>query len=332
MMRVEEVPEPAVEAGCVVLRPAAAGICGSEIEGYLGRMGNRTPPLIMGHEFAGTVTEVGAGVDAAWEGRRVAVNPLISCGECRLCRLGSQNLCRSRTLIGIQRPGAFAEYVNVPVGSLHELTPQTSFRAGALAEPLANGVHTIRLGVEGPDPVQSAVVLGAGTIGLLIAQAAALFEIPRVSVVEPREERRSLARELGADEVFGSLDEARRSLAGDGSEVDLVVDAVGAGETRRGAVELVRPGGRVVLIGLHHNETDLPFHSFIRDQISLRGTFAYTPEDFELAIRWLSEGRAGIGELPEIEPLEYGPEAFERLVKGADERVKIFLSGNGDDE
>ena len=146
-MSVEEVPEPAVEPGTVVVRPTAAGICGSEIEGYLGRMGNRTPPLVMGHEFAGTVTEVGEGVTKELLGRLVAVNPLSSDGTCRLCRAGLTNLCPNRRLVGIHSPGGFAEYTLAPAANVYPLPDGVEARTGALAEPLANGVHAARLGL-----------------------------------------------------------------------------------------------------------------------------------------------------------------------------------------
>src|ERR687896_576565 len=178
-MSVEEVPEPAVEPGTVVVRPTATGICGSEIEGYLGRMGNRTPPLVMGHEFAGTVTEVGEGADEDLFGRLVAVNPLSSDGTCRLCRAGLTNLCPDRTLIGIHHPGGFAELARAPVENVYPLPEGFSgdARVGALAEPLANGVHAVRLRVPG-EAVEHTVVIGAGTIGLMCLKAAVLEGIP----------------------------------------------------------------------------------------------------------------------------------------------------------
>src|ERR687884_539310 len=181
-MAVEEVPEPTVEPGTVIVRPGAVGICGSEVEGYLGKMGNRTPPLVMGHEFAGIVTEVGEGVSEDLVGREVAVNPLSSDGTCPLCRAGYTNLCPNRALIGIHSPGGFAEYVLAPHQNVYPLPDDAGPRIGALAEPLANGVHAVRLGLVG-DAVERAIVIGAGTIGLMCLQAAVLDEIPEVSVV-----------------------------------------------------------------------------------------------------------------------------------------------------
>ena len=328
-MAVEEVPEPAVEPGTVVVRPEAVGICGSEIEGYLGRMGNRTPPLVMGHEFAGTVTEVGEGVDEDLLGREVAVNPLSSDGKCRLCRAGYTNLCPNRRLVGIHSPGGFAEYALAPAQNVYPLPEGVEARAGALAEPLANGVHAIKLGLSGHF-VEHAVVVGAGTIGLMCLQAAVLEDIPEVSVVEPHEARREQALELGARAAYASGEEAREALEGptEGLGADLVVDAVGAEVTRRMAVEvLLRPGGRAVFVGLHDDATTLGFHDVVRGQLDLQGSYAFTADDYEQALEWLIAGSAGIGELPPVLPLEEGPGAFAELVRGPSEQIKVFLAG-----
>ncbi|MDF2702413.1 MAG: Alcohol dehydrogenase GroES-like protein [Rubrobacteraceae bacterium] len=329
-MAVEEVPEPAVEPGTVKVRPDAVGICGSEIEGYLGKMGNRTPPLVMGHEFAGTVTEVGEGVDEGLVGRTVAVNPLSSDETCPLCRGGYTNLCPNRKLVGIQSPGGFAEYALAPAHNVYPLPEGVEARTGALAEPLANGVHAVRLGLAG-HLVEHAVVVGAGTIGLMCLQAAVLDGIPEVSVVEPHEARREQALKLGARAAYASGEEAREALEEptEGLGADLVIDAVGAGVTRKMAVEvLLRPGGRVVFVGLHDDETTLGYHGVVRGQLDLQGSYAYTADDYEQALEWLVAGRAGIGDLPPVLPLEEGPGIFAELVKGPSERIKVFLAGS----
>src|ERR687893_2403461 len=281
-MSVEEVAAPEVGPGMVVVRPEATGICGSEVEGYLGKMGNRTPPLVMGHEFAGTVTEVGEGVSENLVGREVAVNPLSSDGTCPLCRAGYTNLCPNRKLIGIHSPGGFAEYVLAPQSNVYPLPEGVGPRTGALAEPLANGVHGVRLGLAGHS-VEHAVVIGAGTIGLMCIQAAVLDGIPEVSVVEPHEARRDQALGLGAHAAYASSPEAREALEEPtkGLGADLVIDAVGAEATRRMAVEeLLRPGGRVVFVGLHEDETTLGFHGVVRGQLDLLGSYAFTAGDY----------------------------------------------------
>jgi 2-desacetyl-2-hydroxyethyl bacteriochlorophyllide A dehydrogenase len=317
-MEVEDKEQPRAEPGAVVVRSRAAGICGSEIEGYLGRMANRTPPLVMGHEFAGEVVELGSGVDESWKGKQVAINPVVSCGVCAACRAGDTNLCEKRALIGIAFPGGFAEYVNVPVASLYELPAGTDPRVGALVEPMANGVHAVRLGLH-VVPAERAAVIGGGMIGLACLQAALAQGIETVDLVEPHPARREHARDLGAHAVHASAAEA-------GAGFDLVIDAVGAGATRQGAVEMTRNGGACVFIGLHEDSTPLTWHRVIRSQIAIRGTFAYSRDDFQVALEQLVAGRTGIGELSEPLPIGEGPKAFADLASGPSRTVKVFLT------
>jgi threonine dehydrogenase-like Zn-dependent dehydrogenase len=316
-LAIEDVEQPEAGPGAVLLAPEAVGICGSEVEGYLGHMANRVPPLVMGHEFAGRVVAVGQGVDPAWLGRRAAVNPLLP-GEG--ARPGRENLAPNRTLIGIQHPGAFAAAVRVPEAALRPMPEDADPRLGALAEPLANGVHAVGLGLAGaaPDEVARTVVLGAGTIGIMVLQAGLLAGLPHVASVEPHAERRARAQALGAHATHASAAEA--------GEADVVLDAVGAEATRRAAVELVRPGGRAVMVGLAADETTLGFHAVVRRQIAIQGSYAYTPPEYDRALAWLLEGRAGLDELPPVEPLEAGPEAFAALARGPGSRVKVFLA------
>jgi threonine dehydrogenase-like Zn-dependent dehydrogenase len=237
----------------------------------------------------------------------VAVNPLSSDGTCPLCRAGYTNLCPNRKLVGIHSPGGFAEYVLAPAQNVYPLPEGVEARTGALAEPLANGVHAVRLGLAS-HPVEHAVVIGAGAIGLMCIQAAVLDGIPEVSVVETH-----------------ALEEPT-----DGLGAELVIDAVGAEATRRMAIEeLLRPGGRVVFVGLHEDDTTLGFHAVVRGQFDLQGSYAYTAEDYEQALEWLVAGRAGIGELPPVLPLEEGPNAFAELVKGPSSQIRVFLAETG---
>ena len=330
-MAVEERPDPHDPgSGELIVRPQAVGICGSEVEGYLGHMGNRTPPLVMGHEFAGVVVAAGTGA-AAFEGTRVAVNPLSGCGRCRLCRSGHANLCPDRKLIGVHSDGAFADLVRAPAASARALPDGVSARTGALVEPLANGVHAVRLGLAG-GPIERAVVLGAGTIGLVTLQAALLAGIEHVALIEPQADRRERAAALGAHATYESDGEAldAERAATDGLGSDLVLDAVGAEATRQLALGLLRPGGQAVYIGLAANATTVGFHDVVRGQLALQGSYAYTMDDFERAFEWLVSGRASLGELAPVRPLDDGPDAFAALAGGpppAD--VKVFLAGAG---
>jgi 2-desacetyl-2-hydroxyethyl bacteriochlorophyllide A dehydrogenase len=319
-LRVEQVARPVPQPGEVVVKVDAAGICGSEVEGYLGRMANRTPPLVMGHEFAGTVTGVAGDVDRIWVGRRVTVNPLLSCGECVPCRNGQRNVCERRQLIGVHKPGGFGAEVAVPVSALVRLPNGLDARLAALVEPLANGVHAIRLGTLRGTP-KRAIVIGAGTIGLAALQAARAAGIAQVAVAEPHVGRRAQAEALGATEVAASAEAMTESAP-------LVVDAVGRRETRARGIALTRAAGTFVAIGLHADRVELSFHDLIRREIAVQGSYAYSDDDFATALRWLAEGRAGIGKLEPVRPLSDGPRAFAELAKGASDVIKVFLSGN----
>ncbi|HEY8813221.1 MAG TPA: alcohol dehydrogenase catalytic domain-containing protein [Candidatus Dormibacteraeota bacterium] len=315
-MTVDDVPDPTPKAGEVFVHSEAAGICGSEVEGYLGKMSNRVPPLVMGHEFAGTVTALGAEAGRSWLGKRVAVNPIVGCGHCRYCVRGDRNLCPDRFLIGVGVAGGFASTVAVPERCLFEMPVGMDARLGALVEPLANGVHAIRSGA--PAGATSAVVIGAGTIGLACMQAALVHGIELVTVLERHPTRRDHALRLGASEAFATGDELKPG-------VDLVIDAAGAEETRRLAIELLNPAGTAVFIGLHDDQTPLPWHAVIRGNHTVKGVFGYSDTDFQQALDWLADGRAGIGDLKGILPLEEGPAAFATLAEGPTADIKVFL-------
>jgi 2-desacetyl-2-hydroxyethyl bacteriochlorophyllide A dehydrogenase len=317
-MSVDDVPEPAPAAGEVLLEPEAVGICGSELEGYLGEQANRTPPLIMGHEIAGRVVAVGDGVEPGWSGRRAAVNPLIA-GAGAIA--GIEQLSDDRALIGVHRPGGFAGAVSIPAHRLRELPEGTDARLGALAEPLANGVHAARIGGAGVEggPAERVLVIGAGTIGLMTLQAALLGGAAWAGVLEPHDARRAAAEALGASATFAGAGDVPRDL-------DVVLDAAGADATRRLAVELVRPGGCAVMVGLASDETALPFHDLIRRGVTVRGSYAYSDADYDAALALLLDGRAGLGELEPVQPLDAGPGAFAELAAGPSERLKVFLA------
>jgi (R,R)-butanediol dehydrogenase / meso-butanediol dehydrogenase / diacetyl reductase len=325
-MSVDELPDPEPRPGEVLLAPTAAGICGSDLEGYVGAQANRTPPLVMGHELAGRVAKIGDGVDPAWRNHSVAVNPLLP-GDDAIA--GIEQLSAQRQLIGVHRPGGFAGLVPVPAAQLRPLPDGADPRLGALAEPLANGVHAARIGRAGVEggPTQRAVVIGAGTIGLMTLQAVALGGATWLGALEPHDDRRAVAAALGATETFADAD-ALRTEVGDAG-VDLAFDAVGMAATRRLALDLLRPGGCAVAVGLATDTTPIDFHTVVRRGLTLRGSYAYTNADYDEALAWLLDGRAGLGDLEAVQPLAVGPEAFAELAAGPSPRLKVFLADDG---
>jgi 2-desacetyl-2-hydroxyethyl bacteriochlorophyllide A dehydrogenase len=312
-MALEDVADPSPGSGEVIVEVGACGICGSDLEGYVGTPGmraRRVPPLLLGHEFAGTVVSGPSDM----EGRRVGVYPLVTCGRCDKCAAGMTQLCRSRSLIGLQRPGAFAQRVAVPVRQLHELPDGVPSHIGAVAEPLAVALHALALA--GP-PVSGrrVVVFGAGAIGWLAAWAAARAGAV-VTSIDVDASRRRRALEAG---VEGAEAPPRE-------EADITIDSVGAQATRKAAVESLTPGGVAIFLGLHDDSHEASFYPVVLEERKIQGCFAYDVDDFRRAIELCGEVPASY--VARV-PLSKGNEAFEALARG-DDYLKIVLEPNGD--
>ncbi|MFC5449249.1 zinc-dependent alcohol dehydrogenase [Paenibacillus aestuarii] len=316
-MHMREVEIPVPKADEVLIRVERAGICGSELSGYLGHNSLRKPPLIMGHEFAGTIAMTGSAVSRFSPGERVTANPLVSCGRCRACTTGAAQLCRERQLLGAHRPGAFAEFVTVAEKNVHALPSHVSMDEGALTEPFACAVHICKL--LKPFPTDRLLIMGAGPIGLLALQAAHAFGLRNVAVIDINEERLEIAEELGAQTARHVSDLA------DGT-FDAAVDAVGMQITRQTCVDHVNPGGRVVFTGLHEEASMLPVNKLIRSEIQVTGAFAYHSDDFETALQWISEGRVSLAPWTKHAPLEQGGACFETLIANPGKTAKIMLT------
>jgi 2-desacetyl-2-hydroxyethyl bacteriochlorophyllide A dehydrogenase len=326
VMSLHEVDRPEPGSGEVLLRVAYSGICGSELSGFLGQNSLRTPPLVFGHELSGVVEELGPRGDTAGTelGSRVTVNPLISCGHCNFCVTGRHQMCPGRLLLGASLPGSNAEFVVVPARSLERVPDDLHLRDASMAEPAACAVHAVSL--SRIDPASSALVVGAGPIGLFLIQVLIAHGVTRVLVADRNPERRRLAAELGAVVVRDGEDDLPldvRELT-DGAGVEAAFDAAGTKETRRNCLAATASGGKVMLIGLHTDETSLPLNSLIRNEISAQGVFAYTPAAFRTALAWLGQGRLGLRSGVVETELENGPEWYQRLVDG-DPAAKVLL-------
>ncbi|MFM1654741.1 galactitol-1-phosphate 5-dehydrogenase [Brevibacillus sp. B_LB10_24] len=326
-MEIQEMPVPEMAEDEVLLSVDAAGICGSEIEGYLGHNSLRVPPLVMGHEFSGTIAKMGSSVRSLLVGQRVVVNPLISCGSCNACRRGMVQLCRDRAIIGIHRPGAFAEYVRVPASAVHVIPDSLHSYRAALAEPLACSLRATRRAME-KHPFANVVVFGAGTIGLLSFLVAQILGASKVIVVDTNKARLQTPEKLGATGTItpdepGYLQKIKAAMGPSG--IDVIIDAAGFQPTRSAAVELVNPGGTIMNIGLGIDQTQLPINVCIRSEISLLGSFSYNAQDFYDALELLKSGKIDETEWSEIRSLQDGNRAFQDLIRGRVDRAKIFL-------
>ncbi|MDF2722609.1 MAG: adh 3, partial [Paenibacillus sp.] len=306
-MNMREQPIPVLQADEVLIRIQYVGICGSELSGFLGHNSLRKPPLVMGHEFAGTIAQVGPNVSRLRLGDRVTANPLVTCGRCTYCRTGSSQLCRERQLVGAHRPGAFAEYVAIPERNVFQLQDGTSFEEGALAEPFACAVHVCsQLALA---PTDKLAIYGAGPIGLLALQAARLYGVQEIVILDLNEARLDIAKQLGA--TAAAKLELTSYAPGD---FDCAIDAVGAEITRLKSVQAVRAGGRVVFTGLHEAESKLPINDMIRNEVTAKGAFAYSEQDFAAAVRWIEQKRVHLQPWTVIAPLEEGGAYFDTLI------------------
>jgi 2-desacetyl-2-hydroxyethyl bacteriochlorophyllide A dehydrogenase len=327
IMTLDEVAPAEAGPGEVLIRVGVVAICGSELSGYLGQNSLRVPPLVMGHEFAGTVVSLGSGVTGLPVGARVSVNPLISCDRCSVCRSGLANLCPERSLIGAHRSGAFAEHVAVPVSACHTLPPGMDLAMGALAEPIACAVRAVGLGGVGLG--SRVLIIGAGPIGLLTAAVALRAGAGWVGITDTNPARLVVAKRWGVHSVIDPRNESAANAVRtqiDSGGVDVAIDAVGHAATRSEAVSSVHLGGRVVLVGLHQSEMALDGNFIVRNEIHMTGCFAYTPADFATACELLSANLVRpLAEWTVVRPLAQGPQSFAELVDTQPVVTKILL-------
>ncbi|TDG00614.1 galactitol-1-phosphate 5-dehydrogenase [Paenibacillus piri] len=317
-MNVKELEIPVPRPDEVLIRVERAGICGSELSGYLGHNSLRKPPLVMGHEFSGTIERLGSGVSRFRIGDRVTANPLVSCGRCRDCTTGAAQLCAERRLLGAHRPGAFAEFVAIEERNVYRLEDHVSLDEGALTEPFACAVHICKLAEL--RPTDRFLIIGAGPIGLLALLAAKAYGLRHIVLIDVNEERLEIAKELGA------VTAADIRALGAAVKFDAAVDAVGLEITRRTCLEFVKPGGRVVFTGLHEEDSKLPVNLLIRSEIQVKGAFAYHSDDFETALQWIAESRVDLSPWTIHAPLEEGGACFEKLLSNPQKIAKILLT------
>lgn len=330
-LEIAEVPTPAAGTGEVLIRVGACGICGSDVHGYDGSSGRRIPPIVMGHEAAGRLAAVGAGVTGLAEGDRVTFDSTIYCGACGYCKRGEVNLCDHRQVLGVScgdysRAGAFAEFVAVPARVVYKLPDSISFAEAAMLEAVAVAIHAVSLADISAE--SAALVVGAGTIGVLILQALRAAGCGRVFVSDVDATRLKLAKELGATDVLLAdkdvVPEISHRTGGVG--VDVAMEAVGRDETVNAAIASVRKGGTVVLVGNISPSATLPLQKVVTRQIRLQGSCASAGE-YPQAIALMGSGAIRVKPLiTAIAPLAEGPQWFERLYAREPNLLKVVLT------
>lgn len=329
---VVDTPQPSPDPDEVLIRVEACGICGSDVHGYDGGSGRRIPPIVMGHEAAGVVAALGAEVKDLAVGDRVTFDSTVYCGKCEYCARSEVNLCNNREVVGVscgdyRRAGAFAEFIAVPRRIVYTLPDSIPFEEAAMLEAVSVALHAVRIS---PDPVgKTALVIGAGMIGLLTLQAAKAAGCSRVFISDVDETRLELAKKIGAEEALHAsgpelLTEIMQRTGGKG--VDLVLEAVGRTETIASAIDCVRKGGTVTLIGNITPEVTIHLQKVVSRQIRLQGSCASSGE-YPEAIELMATGKIQVKPLiTAVASLEEGPRWFERLHSREPNLMKVVLT------
>ncbi len=306
-----DMADPAPTPGDEVVEVRAVGICGSDMHAFLGHDERRPAPLVLGHEVAGLVRG---------SGRRVTVNPLVTCGTCVFCASGRDNLCRTRQIISMPpREGGFADAVALPRRNLVELPDGLGYDKAALAEPIACGWHAVRMARAAVPDARTALVVGGGAIGLGASLSLAAQGVGDVLMIEPNAIRREYLERNCGQRVSDP------AALKDGTEFDIVIDGVGYEATRRQASARVRPGGAIVHIGLGSAEGGLDIRRMTLQEITFIGTYTYTAQDFIDTCKAMFDGRLGSLDWTEARPLADGQSAFADIRAGRTAAPKILL-------
>lgn len=331
-MPLVEIPEPSPLAGEVKIQVRYCGICGSDLHGYTGESGRKIPPMIMGHEFSGVITEIGSGVTRFRPGDRVAVQPVKYCGHCSFCERGNVNVCENRRGLGVlDENGAFTEYICVEEPYVYPLADSVSDKEGALLEPLSVACHALRLA--GSVKEKTVLVAGTGTIGLLLVMLLKAEGAGMILVTGRRENRLALARRFGADLAVNTRTEAlSEALASAGLEngVDLAFECAGTTATCQQTVESVRIQGTMIWVGNADKLVTVNMQQIVTRELSIQGTYAFLEEDFSGALRLLERRAIPVLEIvTRVVPFDQVSAVFEELAQGGGNDVKVLVAVNG---
>ena len=312
-MELQDAPDPSPGPGEVTIASRASAICGSDLHGFREASPRRIPPLIMGHETVGQISEVGQGVPASRLGERVVLKPIVSCGSCEWCTQGAINHCVTGRLVGRDLTGGFAERFVVPTEAAVRLDADVIDQVATLTEPIANAVHVVSRSVTSGDRV---FVIGAGPIGVLMAKTALLEGAARVWITDPLPGRLRLAEAQGAEAVTGDDPAAAVIEATDGRGADVVIDAAGYEATWALGLRAVRTAGRICEVGLGAGSGTLDFFAVLGKEVTITGSYAWGDDDFARALGLLSQGAFDVTDWITTMPLADGQRAFQDLADG----------------
>ncbi len=311
--------DPIQKEGEELIKIHSVGICGSDMHAFLGHDERRPSPLILGHEPSGTI------VGGTNDGKKVTINPLVTCGNCKFCKIGKDNICVTRQIISMPpREGAFAEYLSIPKQNLVYLPNNVSLDKACLAEPLACGWHSVRIAKETiKSEIQNlkCLVIGGGAIGIGSALALKAHEVNDIYLAETNIIRHKLINQSCKMEVFNP----NQNIPLKEGSADLVIDGVGIRSSREMASKFVSPGGLIMHIGLGEAKEGLDIRRMTLQEISFIGTYTYTAQDFKDTAKAIFEGRLGPLNWTDIRPLKEGQSCFDEILNGKSSSPKIIL-------
>ncbi len=320
-MQILDRPYPSMDVEEVVLKIESVGICGSDMHAFHGHDPRRKPGLVLGHEFAGTIADSRSSLFT--KGQRVTGNPLITCGHCEYCLQGRNNLCANRAMVGMTRPGAFAEYMSIPASSLIAIPEGLSLDAAALTEPAATAVHAINLSMRALQrPIQEGrvLILGGGAIGMLSALLLKHDGVDDLTVAEVNPLRRKAIEQYVGCKTLNPIDEKITE-----NSVEFVMDCVGAVVTRNTALAAVKPGGVMMHVGLQDWASEIDMRKLTLAEITLLGTYTYSTVDLQATVNLLARNAFGDLSWVEKRSLDDGLQAFIDLHAGKTAAAKVLL-------
>ena len=317
-----EEKNPKLINGESIIKVSASGICGSDMHAYHGKDERRVPPLILGHEISGIIDK------GKLNGKKVVLNPLITCGKCDYCRNGREHLCGKRVLLGmnrpIDRPGGFAEFVSVPDKNIYELPKNLNMQEAPIAEPCAVALHAVELGEK--ELFKSikevkALIIGAGAIGLLCGLILSkVKDCKNIVIVDPNDKR--LKESLKYLDADGFKPDSKNIIS---DHYDVIFDTVGLEATRQQAIRCIKPGGIIIHIGLTQPSGIFNFRKATLQEITFIGTYCYTNKDFEKTLNILNNKEIGSLDWIEYRELKQGTSAFKEIHDGKCTAPKIIL-------
>ncbi len=315
-------PDPIPEVGEAIIQVKASGICGSDMHAYFGHDERRIAPLILGHEVSGQV------LSGSKKGKRVVVNPLVSCNQCLSCTNGHENLCQSRQMISMQpRQGAFSELLRVPERNLVSLPDDMSYLHAALTEPVATSWHAVMRGKEMSNcniGDAKVLILGGGAIGLSCALILHSLGCSDITLGETNQLRRTTVQKANVCKLYNPLD-----ISPEDNSYDIIYDAVGGRLTREASSKAIKPGGAIVHIGLMDSNDGLDIRKLTLQEVTFGGCYTYTMRDFKDTVDALYNGSLGKLDWIEQRPLSEGGNAFVDLSQGKTAAAKIILVPEG---